>query len=378
MADSIVSCPGCGKQFRVKEGSGTGTFQCTACQAEVPYGQAPGARPARARPAKGGARGPARGPARAVPAGRRGAPAARRGAPRGRGRARRGRHADEEGGPPPKSNTGLYVGLAIGGVVVVAAVAFLLLSQGRGRQEPTPVAGGPEAGQPDAQPSPGAGQPEVAPPVEVPPSAVPGAASPGETQPLRPSGAGTDPGAGSERIDPGSSQPERQPDPSRPTRKVEVPEGSFFGADKGTLRTMSYHELAQELDHVEDTPPALRTEIDKLAATIVDFFAGRDALDAQDRLKEIGRPAIPKVLSAFLKTGDYGSREGMINACVVDQTLRSIVGDAAKLSELKQFANPDKKLIERTVKYWYIWWYTQGYTQETFDLGGDEEEEEED
>ena len=90
----------------------------------------------------------------------------------------------------------------------------------------------------------------------------------------------------------------------------------------------------------------------------------------------IGRPAIPAILSAFLKVGDTDDISGKINACFVDGTLREIVGDAAGLMELKPFQQPSKDLIERTVKYWYIWWYETGHKQDSFNLGGDEGEEE--
>jgi len=43
------------------------------------------------------------------------------------------------------------------------------------------------------------------------------------------------------------------------------------------------------------------------------------------------------------KAGDFGSREGMTNDCVVDEALRMTVGKPAKMLELRQMANPGAK-----------------------------------
>jgi hypothetical protein len=86
---------------------------------------------------------------------------------------------------------------------------------------------------------------------------------------------------------------------------------------------------------------------------------------------------VPKIISALVKCGDYTTREGMINVCFADEVLRSVVGDPAKLNELKAMGNPDKRFIEGTVRGWFIWWYREGYKAEKFDVGGGEGDEEE-
>ena len=96
---------------------------------------------------------------------------------------------------------------------------------------------------------------------------------------------------------------------------------------------------------------------------------------SSERLKEIGRAAMPRLISAFLHTGDFGDREGMINACFLDGSLREIAGNATKIRELKPMAQPTKKLIRTVAKYWYIWWYADGHKIESFEVPDDEEED---
>jgi hypothetical protein len=38
-------------------------------------------------------------------------------------------------------------------------------------------------------------------------------------------------------------------------------------------------------------------------------------------------------------------------------------------------AHPDKNLIEKTIRGWYVWWYRTGYKAEKFATGDEEEEE---
>jgi len=119
--------------------------------------------------------------------------------------------------------------------------------------------------------------------------------------------------------------------------------------------------LVRELPHLESTPPELRAEIDRLAVTLVDFYAGSSAVEAQDRLIEIGHPALPKVLSAFLHTGPWEDREGMINACFVSETLRRMVPEdvSGPIPRLKPFAIPSADEVRAVVVLWFRWWEEQ-------------------
>jgi hypothetical protein len=339
MADLVVACPSCAKKYRVREGSKPGQFQCTSCGAAVPYGAQ--AAPAKAVPARGGPGGGGRGGGRRPARGR---PGRARGGARGRARGRRGggRYDDEEG-PPPKSNAALYAILIIAGVVVIGGVAALLLTQGGDEPytPPTDVADEKPA-TPDPEPA-----PKPAPKPEPEPEPKP---------------------------DP---KPEPKPDPKpKPKPKPRKP-GELAGMSRAGLATMSYEALVKELDFYEGTPEDVKSEINTLLKDLVDYNAGRAQLDAQSKLREIGRHAVPKVVSAFALVGDQGTHEGMVNTIIVQDTLIGIVGNPHNLTELKQFARPDKKTIQKVVKRWFVWWYSSGYQAKEFKLPDEDEEEEE-
>jgi hypothetical protein len=380
MGEFIVSCPSCGKKFRIQEGAPPGQFQCTSCSATVSYGAPAAAAPPKARPAK--ARPAQARPAKAAPAAGgagRARPAAAR-APAGRAprrggaRARRGRYADEEG-PPPKSNAPLFIVLGIAAVVVVGGVlAFVLMQDDKpSKPKPTDVASGTQPG------GPGAGTQPVAP--EPAPGPGPTAPQPG-TGPTEP-GPSLPPSDGPTRppSDGPSGTARTEPSPEDGGSRAvteEIPAGQLFGQKRFRLRMEPYEKLVVDLDHFDDTPDELKTEIDGLCKVIVDFNAGGDTLDARTRLREIGRPALPKIISAFIHAGDTGTPEGVANACFVDGTLREIVGDRVRDANLKPMARPSKAQIQKAVKEWYIWWYSEGYLLKDVSPPDEGEDEEED
>jgi hypothetical protein len=175
-------------------------------------------------------------------------------------------------------------------------------------------------------------------------------------------------------------KPEPRPEPKtepKPEPKPELKPGELKGRSRMDLIARSYDTLVKELEHYEDTPAEVKEEIEKLCVTLVDYNAGRAQLDAQKRLTEIGRHAIPKVVTAYKNTGAQDSHEGMVNTIIVQDTLLAIVGNPWKFQELKQFARPDKKTIRKVVKWWFVWWYVDGHKAKEFKKPDEEEEEEE-
>ncbi len=366
MADVIIACPSCGKKFKIAEETEPGQFDCTNCGTPVPYGAdaaparaVPARKAGRARPAHGGKRAGAR----ARPAGR-----ARRG--------RRGaRNEDEYDAPPEKSNATLWIVLGVVGVLVVGGGIFLALTMGDDQPVTPPFTAANGTTDPTAQPAGGA------------PAVVPIQATQPNVQPP-PAGIDALPTAGNSGVG-GTDTTPRVPDPirdrgtdrDRPSggrAKALGDSDSLFGLSRTRLRILSLSRLEKGLQHLEDTSPELRSEIDKLCATLVDPFAGRAFIDAQKRLAEIGKPAVPIMIAAFKKSGDFGSRDGMVNACVVDEAMRMTVGKAAKMMELRQMANPSAKQIEKTAKGWAVWWFRDGHQQDSFAVveGGDDDDEE--
>ncbi len=380
MAEAIVACPSCGKKFRVDDSTGPGQFDCTNCGTAVPTGAVTAA-PARAVPARGGRRGGRGGGGRQ----RRGAGGSggRRARPAGRARGGRrgggGRYDDEYDMPPEKSNATLFIVLGIVGVLVVGGgIVLAITMSGDGPTTPAlNTAGANNGGGTPNQPA-AANPPPYAAPVQRPPTDTGGAkplnATPsgtGDAQPLNVPGGSS--GIGGSNTSTTSENPinARGTDHVRPGgtggRGGSIGAGdSLLGLPKMKLRPLSLDRLMKGLEHLEETSPELRSEIDKLCSTLVDFFAGSDGNMAQRRLAEIGKPGIPMMIAAFMKAGDFSSREGMTNACVVDEALRMTVGKPTGMMELRQMANPSKNQIERTAKGWAVWWFTKGYDQSSY------------
>ena len=161
-------------------------------------------------------------------------------------------------------------------------------------------------------------------------------------------------------------------------RTLDTNETDPYKMQKSLLRRKNYKWFVENdhLKHMDDTAADLRQEIDKLCAVIVDFNAGSDGMDAQARLVEIGKPAVPRVILAYSKAGDLSSREGMINACVVDETLLKICGNHARTDPLKPFGQPTASVIQKTALYWCAWWFSAGHKMDVFIEDEPEEEDE--
>jgi hypothetical protein len=311
------------------------------------------ASPARARPAK------AKKPARKA------APAAQR------AKVARSRPASRREAAPKKQPVGLYLG--IGGVVVVFVAVILILVMSAPDQPPPPP--------PDVADS-GAEEEVVG-------------IQPRDRTPVAPESSqdesGTEPGSGTTdgpEDDPGGGAPgmgttegpdgAEKPDRLKPEdRSIDTKETDPYKMTRGALLPKNYEDFVPHLKHLDSTPTDLRNEIDKHCKTLVDFQAGSDVNVAQDRLVEIGKPAVPRILAMFAKAGDLSSMEGVSNAFKVDETLRKICGTHSKTDAITPFSRPSKKEILRTAKYWCIWWFTRGHTMDKYiEDEADEEEDE--
>jgi predicted RNA-binding Zn-ribbon protein involved in translation (DUF1610 family) len=347
MADNIVSCTSCGKKYRIREGSQPGSFACTDCGAQVSYGAMAQAQPAQARPAR------AR-PARAKAAGPKHRVSRTRSASH-----QRGRRVQREGGPPPKSQAPLYIGLGVLVVALIAVVTIVVMSQ----DDSTPVDRQPDVAKQDAQDAlksdPDQETIDKIKSRPKPDALVPTPEDEGPT---------TEP----DKVE----VPDRIKKTDRSVKEADLPK-DFYELDAMHLRRKQYSELKTQLKHFDDTPQDLRREIDDLCAKLVDFDAGSDWIDAQARLVEIGRPAMPIVLLAFSKAGDLGDHKGKTNACTVDGTLREMVGDPAKITPIKPMNMPTKDMVLKTARRWCVWWYSKGHKLEKLKPEPEDEEEEE-
>ncbi len=372
MADSIVSCPGCGKRYSVPEGVPPGQFQCQDCSAVVPYGQ----------PAAAAAAAPAAAPAGARAGKPSGGRKRRRG---GRGRDEdegdddRGRKRGAAAGGAKKQDPMPYV-LGIVAVGLVAIIGVILANRnadkGKGGTADTVAStsrggGGLRAGEFGGEPVP---EPAAAATPKGTPLLDPG----GGSKPVREEP--EDPMA----VGPGARRKEntRSDEDLKYEAAANPPTGGNYGKSVDELRTLVRSDRASvvvPLEHLPDSGEDVRREVDSLVAVVANPDAGGEFIKAQVRLIEIGRPAVPRLLSAVAKL-DFSKHESMVDArdpCVVadavDSTLREITG-MTKYTKLQY--NPQGKLhvYVKVIENWYIWWLNTGYERARFSKPKDREE----
>jgi hypothetical protein len=329
MAEEIVACPGCGKKFRIPEGAPGGTFQCTACNASVPYGTAAqkgGAPKAGARGATGAAAG------RSAPASSKAAAKAAH----SRAKAARRHEAEDEpdergarrGAPKKDKDQQLVLWLGLGGVAVVAVGAFFLMSKQK-----------PKHYEPAVAPPP----PAVA-PVTPPPEPTPAP----EAQPAG-GAAGTQPGAG-------------EPKPAAASGIGEARQatgtGSGWSSDPNVLFV--------RYDDAPGVTPQERETLDKDVVLFCDRDSGKAGVDARNRLKKQARKAVPPLLSVFEKHWKGKKWEDdaeKFASYQVQQLLMEITKADRPRDFLARFdprvAVPAKD-FETAAKMWTNWWNTKG------------------
>jgi len=349
----IVVCPQCGKKYKLKAGFAAASFACTGCSATVwvegkPAPAAPtskrsggGGSKRRAGGRSGGARGKSR--AGAAPTG-------------GRRRGRREPEEDEAGEgrrsryQQPKNNTNVIIAVAGLLIVVVAVIVILVMSNKKEAPPVPPVAqGNPAAttgdtGDGDSMSATDEGADSSATPTS---NSNPAAGSGGDE-----SAAGTDDGAASNATDGGE---EAAP---TATRKL-----GGSSTKRGELR--SRYDPPADLGHLEDTPPELRKQIDDLIKNLMDPMAGRDSLEAKDKLVAIGKPAFPVILGQMARIRDtitdvdsQDERDTESSLKLADEALREMDGYLTANNKSTLRPGSHKEYIAYICRLHYKRWMT--------------------
>jgi hypothetical protein len=366
MAEEIVACPGCAKKFRIPEGAPPGSFPCTACGVDVPYGAkapAPAARQA-ARPAAKAAASaaasrpaqPARqqaAPARPAAAAPRRAAAAEPAERPSRGRRQR----DDDYAPPEKK--GMHPGAlwgGIGGVVVVIgilayafrtpAVEHPTFVPPTGSTSPTPPAAAPKAATPAPEPAPA---PVSATPPAAAPAPEPAAVAPKPADAPKPAAV--------------APKPADPPKPSEPARPA--------GASA---------MLGQPVADVAGVTAAERSDMDRMVALAMDLGSGKDGSTAEANLVRLSKKAIPALLSAFSKQysgSKWGTEAEQIGAEKIQDVLHRIAqadGPNSKVDFTAHFlpgALSPPEDFEKAARMWMDWWNAKGSNLDKYRRNGD-------
>jgi hypothetical protein len=365
----IVSCPGCGKRYSVPPGVPPGQFQCQDCSAVVAYGQGG----AVAAPPKGG--GSARTRAKATAAKKRTARGRRDEPDDDEGDDRRGgRGAAKDRKSPMPYILGFATMAALAGIVAYLATrdSGAKLPVSKVAEAPKPAASvgltGPTGGLPPQAQAPGAAAAPT--PAYTPPPPAPAP----KPEPA-PRGPGLQTASRSAGVEQKAADYKEVANP---------PSGGNYGKSQSQLLMMikdNRPSVIAPLDHLPDTPPDVAQKIDEAMGKVLDVNSGTAAIRAKDALIKIGRPAIPKVLSAlakfdFSKYGDAtGARDECVVADYVDEIMREITA-YPKGTRLQY--SPEARLgaYQAAAEEWYVWWLTMGYKRETFykKVGEDEDD----
>lgn len=113
------------------------------------------------------------------------------------------------------------------------------------------------------------------------------------------------------------------------------------------------------LAHLASTPPALQTEIDALVAQIADVNATpRSRTTAGKRLREIGKPAIPRLLNKFFEiqgaTDEERQALNLLNRQLTDLTGHGVAYMPS--AEMAEAVGGRDASRETALQKWYAWW----------------------
>jgi hypothetical protein len=345
----VVVCPQCGKKFKLKAGFAAKSFACPACSATVWVEGKPSTAP-KARRSKAGAR----------RRGRSAAPSKARAAPTGGRRGRRAEPPADEGEEhgrrryQKQDNKSLHLILTVVGVIGCIGVGVFLFASQSDKEERKQAAKTAKTKSNEievdtedlgsagaaAKTDGGAAQPDVP---------VAGAQTPNEggTEPEAGDDTGDDTGGASK--DDGSATEE-------PTRKL-------GGSNRSSGSRRKNWAPPADLPHLEDTPEDLRKKIDELIALMMDWQAGRDSLDAKQKLVAIGKPAFPRILGAMAKIRDTITDNDSHEERLLESSLKLADGALREMdgyldSHNKGLIRPgtDKKYIDYILKLHYRRW----------------------
>jgi hypothetical protein len=171
---------------------------------------------------------------------------------------------------------------------------------------------------------------------------------------------------------------ERKPPPPKTRHDtIAKPEAKEIERDGKKIRV--YEAEIVPLAHLADTAPELREEIDRLVGDLVRIeLLPRERGKAKARLREIGKPAVPRILTRFNDI-KADTPDGIMQLTQLDAILKDMSGQSWGYSPAQQttLASPEEneKARASALKQWYAWWYY--YHDKPLDYAFDKEDDEE-
>jgi len=120
-----------------------------------------------------------------------------------------------------------------------------------------------------------------------------------------------------------------------------------------------FERQPEPLEHLPETSPELRARIDGLYATMLDLGLTKESSRAQRELVEIGRPAIPVLLTGLYET-PLDTEENAIRCNLIDQALQRITGfDTGFKPQVAEGSGTGttEERRQSSIKQWFAWWH---------------------
>jgi len=118
----------------------------------------------------------------------------------------------------------------------------------------------------------------------------------------------------------------------------------------------------EPLPHLEDTPQEVRDRIDELMATMLDLELTTQSSKASRELIEIGKPAIPALLTHLFEN-TLSTEDDSIRANIAVQALRQITDEFFGYQPMALVGSALGTTEERrmsAVRQWFAWWHRKG------------------
>ena len=120
-----------------------------------------------------------------------------------------------------------------------------------------------------------------------------------------------------------------------------------------------YQAEMRPLEHLEDTPEALRKEIDEATLRLIDYeLSPKENNRARTTLVALGRPAIPILLTKIYETKITDDTQ-LAKVTNLYQTLVDITGYDPGFTPLGT-SDDSEKQREQALKAYFAWWLRKG------------------
>ena len=119
----------------------------------------------------------------------------------------------------------------------------------------------------------------------------------------------------------------------------------------------------RQLPHLEETPEALRAEIDAAIKTLVQLDDHHASDEARGDVLRIGRPAVPRLLNRFVGL-EMDREEHILRANILHRTLSEMVRlpDGEEIGFVPQEETTPRFVEARrhSIRRWFRWWADEG------------------